>query len=80
MLEPTTLPKATSLCPRRAAMTDVTNSGIEVPTATMVNPITASESPTACAKATDPVTKNRAETMVRTSPPNNHNNASPIRA
>ena len=79
MFEPTTFPNATSLCPRRAAMTDVTNSGMDVPTATMVSPITASESPTAWANATAPVTRNRAERMVSTSPPSSQSSASPMR-
>ena len=39
MLEPTTFPSANSLSPFRAATSEVTNSGREVPIATIVKPI-----------------------------------------
>ena len=45
MFDPTTLPTAISVWRRKAAMTLVASSGSEVPTATMVSPITASEIP-----------------------------------
>jgi len=45
MFDPTMLPTAISVCLRSAATTDVASSGSEVPTATMVSPITASEMP-----------------------------------
>ena len=45
ILEPITFPTAISLSPFLAAMIDVTNSGNEVPTATIVNPMIASLSP-----------------------------------
>ena len=45
ILEPITLPTAMSLSPFLAAMTEVTSSGREVPTATMVRPMMASLRP-----------------------------------
>ena len=45
ILEPTTFPRAMSLSPFLAATIEVTNSGREVPTATMVRPIRASLRP-----------------------------------
>ena len=52
MLLPTMLPTAMSPCRRRTGMTEVTSSGKQVPTATTVNPITASEIPAAAANPT----------------------------
>ena len=45
IFEPTTLPTAISLSPFLAAITDVTNSGRDVPHATIVRPISASLRP-----------------------------------
>lgn len=42
MLLPTMLPKAISLCFFKAAVTEVINSGRDVPTATIVNPTSVS--------------------------------------
>ena len=45
ILEPMTLPTATALWPRRAAMRVAANSGSEVPKAITVNPIVAFDTP-----------------------------------
>ncbi len=45
IFEPTILPIAISAFPRLAAVTEVTNSGRDVPNATMVNPIIRSLTP-----------------------------------
>ena len=45
MLLPTTLPTAMSRSPLIVASTDVASSGSDVPAATIVRPITSSESP-----------------------------------
>jgi hypothetical protein len=50
VLLPTTLPTAMSRSPFSAAVTEVATSGIEVPMATMVRPITTSLTPSALAK------------------------------
>ena len=57
MFEPTRLPKATSVSLRIAAMTDVTSSGMQVPTATIVRPTTVSEMPKDRASVTAPSTR-----------------------
>ena len=64
MLEPTTFPIAISLFFLTAAVTLVANSGRLVPTATMVSPIKASETPSILAIAMAlSVTKNLAERL-----------------
>lgn len=55
-LEPTILPMAMLLFPFRAATTEVTSSGNEVPIATTVSPMTLSAIPTYLAIATAPST------------------------
>jgi hypothetical protein len=52
VLLPTTLPTAMSRSPLTAAITEVATSGIEVPAATMVRPITTSLTPSALANTT----------------------------
>jgi hypothetical protein len=54
MLLPTTFPTEMSRSPRMLAITEVANSGSEVPIATMVSPITNSLTPSARAAATAP--------------------------
>ena len=49
ILEPKTLPTAISGLPSNAALIDTANSGAEVPIATIVKPITKSETPNFCA-------------------------------
>ena len=56
ILEPTTFPRAMSLSPFLAATIEVTSSGREVPTATMVRPIRASLRPKALAISFAPFT------------------------
>ena len=51
VLLPITLPTAISRSPRIVAMTEAATSGAEVPAATMVRPITSSETPSERAKA-----------------------------
>ena len=55
-LDPTILPTAISVLPRRAARTDVTISGALVPMATMVRPMMDCESPAIVARSTAPST------------------------
>ena len=50
-------------------MAEVTSSGREVPTATTVNPITASEMPAAVANPIAPATRKRAPRIVSAMPP-----------
>jgi hypothetical protein len=40
MFDPTTLPKAIAVLPDKALVTETTSSGVDVPNATTVNPIT----------------------------------------
>ncbi len=56
--DPKTFPNAMSDCFRNAATTDVANSGIEVPAAMIVKPITASETPNDFATSTALSTSN----------------------
>ncbi len=60
MFEPTTFPTAISRWPRQAARTDVATSGSDVPAATIVRPMTSSETPNDRANATAPPTSQRA--------------------
>ncbi len=55
-LLPTILPTAMSRSPLIAAISEVASSGREVPTATMVKPITSSDIPKAFARLTEPLT------------------------
>ena len=48
-------PTATSACRRSAAITEIESSGRDVPTATNVNPMTASETPKLSAIPTAPI-------------------------
>ena len=57
-LLPTMFPMAISFCFLRAATTEVASSGRLVPTATIVSPITASDSPIFFASSTAPSTMN----------------------
>ncbi len=68
-LLPTTLPTAMSRWPRMAATIEVAISGIEVPTATTVRPITRSLTPKARANATAESTSQSAPTTSITRPP-----------
>ena len=65
MFEPTTLPSAISGAPSRAALTDTSNSGVEVPKPTITNPIKSLDTPIRSAMATAPRTS--------ASPPTNNN-------
>jgi len=56
IFEPITFPTAISAFPRRAAIKEVTISGVLVPIATIVRPIIASESHAIFARSTAPVT------------------------
>ena len=55
-LEPRTFPTATPPCPLRPATTVTASSGNDVPRATIVRPITASETPNVSAMLVDPST------------------------
>lgn len=68
IFEPTILPTAISFCPFRAATIDVISSGIDVPMATIVRPITRSETPNNCAILTAPSTNIFHPTMSPTRP------------
>ena len=68
MFEPTTLPTAISVCLRIVATIEVASSGSEVPTATMVRPITASDMPKVRAIRVALSTRSRAPITSRTSP------------
>ena len=68
MLEPTTLPKATSLLPLRLAFTDTANSGALVPKATTVRPMTMGEMPSRSAMAEAPRTRKSAPNTRSTTP------------
>ena len=67
--EPMTLPMAISCSPFLAARIDEANSGSDVPTATMVKPMTKSLTPKSCAISTAPQTRIR-ELKMRKSKPN----------
>lgn len=56
IFEPTIFPTAISLCPFRAETIEVTSSGIDVPIATIVRPMTLSDIPNICAILTAPST------------------------
>jgi hypothetical protein len=60
--------KAMSRCPRNAAMTVVASSGRDVPTATMVRPITISGTPKPLAIRVAPSTSHPAPTTRRATP------------
>lgn len=68
-LLPITLPTAMSRSPRSVAITEVATSGIEVPAATMVRPITRSLTPSAFAKLTAAATSQSAPNTSSASPP-----------
>src|SRR5690554_4980833 len=68
ILLPTILPTAISRSPRIAAMTEVTTSGSDVPTAIIVNPITNSLTPRYWAKDTALSTSQREPSTNRASP------------
>jgi len=69
MLEPITLPSAMSLWPLAAATTEEASSGSEVPTATMVSPISSSDMPHARANAIAACTHRSEPAISRPSPP-----------
>lgn len=56
IFDPTIFPMAISFCPLRAATIEVTSSGSDVPTATIVRPITRSGIPKSVAIVIDPST------------------------
>ncbi len=68
MFDPTMLPTAISVCLRNAAITLVASSGSDVPTATMVSPITASEMPNSRAMVVALSTRKPAPITRATSP------------
>ena len=67
-LEPTMLPRTNSFSPRRADATALASSGSDVPTATIVRPITRSEMPIAFARSTLPQTRKYDDATSTTSP------------
>ena len=69
ILLPTTLPIAISALPFNAESTLITNSGAEVPKATMVSPITKSEIRKRLATAAEPSVKPFAPAKIRARPP-----------
>ena len=69
MFDPTILPMAISDCFRNAAINEVASSGKDVPTATTVSPINASDTPKVRAIVTAPSTMKRAPNINATSPP-----------
>ena len=54
MFDPTTLPTARSAVPLREEISDMQNSGMEVPMATMVSPMTSCGKPIRSAIPTEP--------------------------
>lgn len=68
MLEPTTLPIATSLWPPMADSTLTTSSGVEVPMATIVRPITNSETRKRWASAAEPSVRKLAPARISPRP------------
>ena len=56
-LEPTTLPMAMPLCPLRADMMEVASSGSDVPPATIVRPMMASDTPNCSATMLAPLSR-----------------------
>ncbi len=69
MQEPTMLPKASAVSPRDADIPFTTSSGVEVPKATTVMPITRGGTPSAPARRAMPSTKYFAEVSSSASPP-----------
>ena len=69
VLLPTTLPIAISALPFKAESTLITNSGAEVPKATMVRPITRSEIRKRLATAAEPSVRPFAPSNIRAKPP-----------
>ena len=68
MFEPSTLPSATSDCLRSAATAEVTSSGSEVPTATMVRPTSVSDMPNSLAMVTAAFTSSVPPPTMQASP------------
>ena len=68
MLDPTTLPIATSLFPATAESTDTTSSGVEVPTATIVSPMMNSGTRSRLASAAEPSVRKLAPARIRPRP------------
>ena len=68
MFEPTTLPSAMPGAPAKAALREVTSSGIEVPKPTIVSPISRGDSPIRAASATAPRTSRSPPAKRRASP------------
>jgi hypothetical protein len=69
VFDPTTLPTAMPGELLSAAVTLVTNSGVEVPNPTNVKPINKGETPKDLAEATAPRTSNSPPTRSNTKPP-----------
>ena len=69
IFEPTIAPTAISAWPLSALVTDAANSGRLVPTATMVSPMTSSDTPNERAMLEAAQTKRRDEAMSNKSPP-----------
>jgi len=74
VLLPTTFPTAMSRCPFTAAATDAATSGSEVPAATIVRPMTSSDTPSSLAMSVaaptnqrDPMTRATRPTTIRPS-------------
>ena len=72
--DPTTLPRAISLFPFRAAIMEVASSGALVPTAIIVKPISVSESPKLVATVTAPSTRSLPPIRSANIPPPIHTN------
>ena len=68
MFEPTTLPTAISFAPRRAAVTLTASSGMDVPNATMVRPISSGDTPSLRASADAPATNLSAPQIISAKP------------
>ena len=71
MLLPMILPKAMSFAPLKDAKTLTTNSGAEVPKATIVSPMTNSEILNRFAREEEPVTNQSAPLISKTKPTTN---------
>lgn len=78
MLEPMTFPTAMSFSPLNAATMEVASSGRLVPMATIVSPMTASETWNSLAISTEPLTKSLAPPMSNATPPITKRMASPM--
>ena len=73
MFEPITFPTASPPDPLKAASSEMTSSGADVPKATMVNPMMSGEMPMRRASPTAPFTRKSPPTTRPTSPSRNRN-------